>query len=52
MAIEQRVLSREDLIERLREVAAKLGRQTVARADFIRETGLSEWQVVYGSNRS
>src|SRR5438046_3044994 len=46
MAIEQRVLSREDLIERLQGVAVKLGRQAVARADFIRETGLSEGQVM------
>jgi hypothetical protein len=46
MAIEQRVLSREDLIERLQGVAAKLGRQTVARADFLRETSLSERQVM------
>src|SRR5437879_1508916 len=46
MPTESRPMSREDLIHRLQDVAAKLGKRTVSRAEFLRETGVSEWQVI------
>jgi hypothetical protein len=45
MATDQLPLSRQDLIDRLQEVAAKLGKRAITRAEFQRETAISEWQV-------
>lgn len=42
----QRDLSRADLVELAREVGSRLGKDTVARSEFLRETGLTEWQVM------
>jgi len=41
----QRDLSRDDLIERVREIASVLGRETLPRAEFVRETGITVRQI-------
>ena len=42
----QRELSQAHLIELAREIGGRLGKDTVARSEFLRETGLTEWQVM------
>jgi hypothetical protein len=42
----QRELSRNDLIEQLRAIGERRGKDTIARSEFLRETGLTEWQVM------
>jgi hypothetical protein len=42
----QRGITREDLIERLQAVAAKLGKDTVSRIEFQRESGIREYHVL------
>lgn len=39
-------LSGDHLVELARDVAARLGKDTIARSEFLRETGLTEWQVM------
>ena len=39
-------ISGERLVDLAREVAARLGKDSVARSEFLRETGLTEWQVM------
>jgi hypothetical protein len=37
--------TREALIVQVREVASRLGKRSLSRSDFQRETGVSEWQI-------
>jgi len=37
--------TRESLIQNIKSVSSTLGKKTVSRAEFVRETGISEWQV-------
>lgn len=46
MAASQSELSEERLVGLAREVATRLGKDSVARSEFLRETGLTEWQVM------
>lgn len=39
-------VSGERLVDLAREVAQRLGKDSVARSEFLRETGLTEWQVM------
>jgi hypothetical protein len=34
------------MVEQLREIAERLGKETVSRSEFLRESGLTEWQVM------
>jgi Homing endonuclease associated repeat len=43
---EQLEHTRESLVEDLRRVARQLGKKSVSRTEFIRDTGISEWHVL------
>jgi hypothetical protein len=42
----RREFSRDDLIEQLRAIGERRGKDTIARSEFLRETGITEWQVM------
>ena len=38
--------TRDSLIEEIRRLSIALGKNTVSRTEFVRETGISEWHVL------
>lgn len=39
--------TKESLIEKIKRVSETLNKNSVARSEFIRETGISEWPFVF-----